>query len=65
MIRILFSASLILCVVQAVKYNILAIDGGGMKGLTPARVIYNIERYAWNYSVSKNYTFPKYPGRDG
>jgi patatin-like phospholipase/acyl hydrolase len=46
-------------------YNILSIDGGGLRGIIPATVLYNIEKYAWNYSVSQNYTFPKYPGREG
>jgi patatin-like phospholipase/acyl hydrolase len=46
-------------------FNILAIDGGGIRGLISAKVIENIETMAWDYAVSKNYTFPKYSGREG
>lgn len=46
-------------------YNILAIDGGGIRGLISAKVLENIETMAYDYATSKNYTFPKYTGRDG
>ena len=39
-------------------YNILAIDGGGIRGLISAKVLENIETLAWDYAISKNYTFP-------
>jgi patatin-like phospholipase/acyl hydrolase len=43
-------------------YNILAIDGGGIRGLISAKVLENIETMAYEYAKSKNYTFPEYPG---
>ena len=46
-------------------YNILSLDGGGIRGLIPAQSIKYIEEYAYNYCTKKGYTFPKYEGRDG
>lgn len=39
-------------------YNILALDGGGAKGLITAIVIQEIEKYAREYATSKNYNVP-------
>jgi hypothetical protein len=50
---------------QDKHYNILSLDGGGIRGLIPAQVLKYMEQYAYEYSTSKGYTFPKYPGRDG
>ena len=50
--------------VSADHYNILAMDGGGIRGLIPAVVLQNMEKYSYNYATSKGYTFPKYPGRE-
>ena len=41
-------------------YNILTIDGGGIRGIIPASTIARIESYAFEYATSKGYTFPKY-----
>jgi patatin-like phospholipase/acyl hydrolase len=46
-------------------YNVLTIDGGGIRGLIPARILQKIESYAYNYSSSMNYTFPIYSERPG
>ena len=46
-------------------YNILAIDGGGIRGLIPAKAIQYMEKYAFDYCTSKGYDFPKYLGNDG
>ena len=47
-------------------YNILAIDGGGIRGLIPATAIEFMEKYACDYSVEKGYKkFPIYEGKDG
>jgi patatin-like phospholipase/acyl hydrolase len=41
-------------------YNILTIDGGGIRGIIPATTISRIESYAFEYASEKGYTFPKY-----
>lgn len=46
-------------------YNILTIDGGGIRGLIPAMVLKEMETYAYNYSKSKNYVVPQYPYQKG
>ena len=33
-------------------YNILAIDGGGIRRLISAKVLENIETMAWDYAIS-------------
>lgn len=50
--------------VSAEHYNILAMDGGGIRGLIPSVVLQNMEKYAYEYATSKGYDFPKYPGRE-
>ena len=39
-------------------YNILSMDGGGIRGLIPAMVIKHMEEYAYTYAKSKNYVVP-------
>lgn len=36
-------------------YNILSLDGGGVRGLIPAIVVDYMEDYAYNYSLAANY----------
>ena len=50
---------------NAKYYNILAIDGGGIRGLIPAKAIQFMEKYAFDYCTSKGYNFPKYSDKDG
>ena len=44
---------IILAVVQSKPWNILAIDGGGIRGVIPAIVLDHMETYAWDYAVNK------------
>ena len=47
-------------------YNILAMDGGGIRGIIPAVILGKLEKYAFSYATEKKYTgFPKYKGREG
>ena len=39
-------------------YNILTMDGGGIRGLIPAIVVKHMEEYAYTYAKSKNYVVP-------
>ena len=39
-------------------FNILSIDGGGIRGLIPAVVLEHMEKDAWDYATSKGYNFP-------
>ncbi len=50
-------------------YNILAVDGGGIRGLIPGAVIVEIEKFAYEYAkkrgITKNKEFQEcfqYPG---
>lgn len=36
-------------------YNILAVDGGGIRGLIPAQVIEIMEKYAFQYASEQGY----------
>ena len=41
-------------------FNILSIDGGGIRGLIPAQVIGRMEKYGYTYAKSKGYAIPEY-----
>ena len=41
-------------------YNILSIDGGGIKGIIPATCLEKVEKYAYDYATQQGYDFPKY-----
>jgi hypothetical protein len=46
-------------------YNILSLDGGGIRGLIPAQAIKNIETYAYTYCKEKGLKPPVYTNKDG
>ena len=50
----------ILSTIQPKSYNILAIDGGGIRGIISAECIKEIELYAYSYAVKKNYDIPRH-----
>ena len=41
-------------------YNILAIDGGGIRGIIPAGILIKAEKYAYTYAKEKGYKVPVY-----
>jgi hypothetical protein len=46
------------------KYNILTMDGGGIRGMIGCMVIKHIEEESYKYAVSKNYkTLPAYAAK--
>jgi len=62
----LVSLALLLPLAAAEPYfNILAMDGGGIRGLIPAVILGKMETYAFEYASSQNYTVPQYEGREG
>ena len=50
---------------QAKFYNIIASDGGGIRGLIPVQVLKNMETYAYDYAVKNGYQVPKYLDANG
>jgi len=60
----LLISNLLLSTITA-SYNILAIDGGGMRGIISAECIKQIETFAFNYATSQNYTFPVHRSANG
>ena len=52
---------LVFIVAQVYSYNILTIDGGGIKGIIPATCISHMEVFAYKYAkTEKNYVIPTY-----
>ena len=47
-------------------YNILTLDGGGIRGLIPGQIIWEIERDAFEYAKRKGWAdrLPRYEGRE-
>ena len=41
-------------------YNILTIDGGGIRGIITATCIERMEKFAYDYAKEKNYTITEY-----
>lgn len=46
-------------------YNILSIDGGGIRGILPAGILLQVEKYAYKYAKKKGYKVPLYKDKDG
>lgn len=57
-----FVLTLLLNIIRSEEdfYNILSIDGGGIRGIIPAIVIKNMEEFGYSYATEKGYDFPKY-----
>jgi len=45
-------------------YNILSLDGGGIRGILPAGILLEIEKYATKYAKGKKYKVPLYDVKD-
>ena len=45
-------------------YNILSIDGGGIRGIIPAGILIKIEKFASKYAKEKGYNVPKYKDKN-
>ena len=53
MIKFIAAVVLCICVVDGAEYyNVLSIDGGGIRGIISAQTIIEMENYAYNYSLS-------------
>ena len=50
-LKISFIISFLFSLVYSDMYNILSLDGGGIRGLITAKVVDYMEQYAYNYSV--------------
>ena len=61
---LLFAISIVICEVSGRAYSILAIDGGGIRGIIPAVALMNMEEWAYNYMAqdndTKKYTWSPY-----
>lgn len=48
----------LVCVCSAADeqyYNVLAVDGGGIRGLIPGVILRKIEQYVYTYATEKGY----------
>ena len=46
-------------------YNILSVDGGGLRGIISAQCLDEMERYCWTYAQSQGYDIPKHYNKSG
>ena len=46
-------------------YHILATDGGGIRGIIPAKILDNMENYAYDYATEKKYKIPEHLDLNG
>lgn len=66
----LFSIAVLMSVGMAAEnkyYNILSLDGGGIRGIIPGVVIRHLEEDAYNIAKKNGWLdkIPKYPGKEG
>lgn len=52
-----YIVALLSVVVAKEYYNILAIDGGGIRGIIPGVILDKMEKYAFEYATLKKYKF--------
>ena len=50
---------------NAKYYNILSVDGGGIKGLLPAEFINLAEKFSFEYAQNMSYNVPIHVDSDG
>jgi len=46
-------------------YSILSVDGGGIRGIIPSKVLMHMESFAFENATAKGYDFPKYTFDNG
>ena len=51
---------MVFAAVEAKYFNVLTVDGGGIRGIIPGTCIELIENFAYDYAISKGYKPARY-----